>query len=187
MTKHHASILVRDAKDITDAERDACQSLWRRTFAPNRSHVPNPDAMHTPAIYVMLRDEDGSLLGVCHWIARDIVVNGQSHHIAGLGGVAVEGAHRGGGLGAQMVRAAIAAAGERGYDFGVLFCGQARRAFYERLGWRLLQGDITVRRHGIDGPPEAGDLVMALPLSVSAAQGFSTWMDAPIHLGVGQW
>ena len=185
------SILVRDAQDITDAERDACQSLWRRTFAPNpaqqASRVPDPACDNTPAIYVMLRDEDDSLVGACHWIDREIEVAGKPHRIAALGAVSIEEAYRGAGLGAQMIRGAIAAAAERDYPFGVLFCGPHRRAFYSRLGWRLLEGELKVTRHGADGPPEEGDLVMALPLSPSAEEQFGDWIHAPIHLGVGQW
>lgn len=185
------SILVRDANDITDAERDACQSLCRRTFAPNpaqqASRPPDPACDNTPAIYVMLRGEDDSLLGAGHWIDREIEVEGKPHRIAGLAGVSIEEAHRGNGLGAQMIRGAIAAVAERGYGFGVLFCGPHRRAFYSRLGWRLLEGELKVIRHGTDGPPEEGNLVMALPLSPSAEQQLAAWIHAPIHLGVGQW
>ncbi len=185
------SILVRDAQDITDAERAACQSLWRRTFAPNpaeqASRPPDPACDNTPTIYVMLRGDDDSLLGACNWIDREIEVAGTRHRIAGLAGVSIEEAHRGNGLGAQMIRGAIAAAAERGFDFGVLFCGPHRRAFYGRLGWRLLEGDLKVTRHGADGPPEEDNLVMALPLSPSAERQFTDWIHTPIHLGIGQW
>jgi ribosomal protein S18 acetylase RimI-like enzyme len=122
MSSENTQLAVRDAKEISDAEREACEALWKRTWPPNPDE-PNehdPEFVETMVAYTMLLGEDGSLLGACVLGDREITVNGEPHRIAALGGVAVEESQRQRGYGSRIVRAWMEDAQARGYGFGVL-------------------------------------------------------------------
>ena len=137
--------------------------------------------------YVRVFDEADVVVGGCELQARTITVGGGAHAIAALGGVEVEERLRRGGAGTRMVRAWMDTGAGEGYDVGVLFTGPHRRAFYERLGWQLLEGGITWTSFGEEQPAREGTLVMAAALDPSAANLVREWRTAPIHVGVGTW
>lgn len=180
-------LVVRDAAETSDAERAACEALWKRTWPPNpdEPHEHDPEFVESMVAYTMLLGEDGSLLGACVLGDREITVNGVSHRIAALGGVAVEESHRQRGYGSRIVRAWMEDARARGYGFGVLWTGEQRVGFYERLGWVLLEGDLSYRWLGeerrIDGP------ILATAFTSDAKQKLPVWRTARVHLGVGGW
>ncbi len=187
MSTENTRLVVRDAAEISDAERAACEALWTRTWPPNpdEPHEDDPEFVETMVAYTMVLGDDGSLLGVCALGDRKITVNGELHRIAALGGVAVEESHRGQGYGSRIVRAWMEDARARGYRFGVLWTGERRVGFYERLGWVLLEGDLSYRWLGeerrIDGP------ILATAFAPDVEQLLSSWRTARIHLGVGGW
>jgi GNAT superfamily N-acetyltransferase len=180
-------LVGRDAAVISDAERTACDALWTRIWPPNpdEPHEHDPEFVETRIAYTMLLRDDGSLLGACVLEEREITVNGEPYRIAALGGVVVEEAHRQRGYGSRMVRAWMDDARARGYGFGVLWTGERRVGFYERLGWVLLEGDLSYRWLGeerrIDGP------ILATAFTPDAKQTLPVWRTARVHLGVGSW
>lgn len=180
-------LIVRDDREVTAAERAACDGLWGRTWPPVPGEAHDPAEEHRAVARVLLVGADGGLLGACELIERTVTVDGAPVAIAGLGGVAVEAAHRGRGLGSRLVRAATDAARARGYDFALLFCDAERRAFYERLGWRLLTGPISATYFGEERPIGADALVMAAPLTPAAERRSPAWAAARLYLGIGQW
>ncbi|HEX5503955.1 MAG TPA: GNAT family N-acetyltransferase [Thermomicrobiales bacterium] len=180
-------LIVRDDREVTAAERAACDDLWTRTWPPTPGEAPDPAEEHRAIVRILLVGEDGGLRGACELIERTITVDGAPVAIAGLGGVVVEEARRGRGLGSRLVRAAMDAARARGYDFALLFCDAERRAFYARLGWRLLTGPITATYSGEERPVEDGALVMAAPLTPAAERRWPAWAAARLYLGIGQW
>ena len=61
-----------------------------------------------------------------------------------LGSVLVHRKHRGAGVGRQLVSGAMTKMGELGTPLGMLFCRTPRVSFYESLGWRPVDGTVTV-------------------------------------------
>ncbi len=187
MSEERARLVVRDAAEISGVEGAACEALWRRTWPSNPDEPPEDDPEHVEAMvaYTMLLGDDGSLLAACALEEREITVNGEPHRIAALGGVAVEEAHRQRGYGTRIVRAWMEDARSRGYGFGVLWTGERRVGFYERLGWVLLEGRLSYRWLGeerrIDGP------ILAAAFTPFAERHLPAWRTARVHLGVGSW
>jgi len=158
MSEERTRLVIRDAAEMSDAERAACEALWGRTWPPdpNEAQEHDPERVGTTVAYTMLLGDDGSLLGACALEGREITVNGAPHRIAALDGVAVDEAHRQRGYGSRVVEGWMEDARARSYGFGVLWTGEQRVGFYERLGWVLLKGDLRYRwlreERRIDGP-----------------------------------
>ena len=187
MTGDEVPVVVRDEAAVTPDERAAYQALSERTWPLDPNFVPDPARRFVYLSRAFLYEADGALAGICSLIDRTITVDGRPERIAGLGNVAVDEARRGRGLGRHLVVAAAADARARGYEFAVLFCRPDRRAFYDRLGWRLLEGIVEYTWHGEElrrGPDRP---VMALPLTPAAIGRWQGWRHARIHVGVGSW
>jgi predicted N-acetyltransferase YhbS len=179
-------LIVRAEQELSRTEFAAANALWSVEWPPTPANERDPEQNPAVVSTVMLWDAE-NLAAVCRWIERDIEVDGQTQRIAGLAGVLVNPAYRGRGLGRQLLHAAMDDARERGYEWGVLFCGPHRRTFYEQFGWRVLEGEITQTKFSEICPTNEGDLVMALPFTSDAASAWPQWQQARIHVGVGQW
>lgn len=185
-------LLVCDEGDLTEDERAACQALWDRVWPPDPGGASKHTVRPTTFLRALLWDAveaagAPSLVGACALEDRTIVVAGEPHRIAGLGGVAVEATCRGRDYGTRVVGAALAEARQRGFAYGVLFCLPDREPFYARMGWRRLEGELVVTVRGEDRRADQGRLVLALPLSAAAEAAWPCWRRAPIHLGQGSW
>ena len=187
MTGDEARLVVRDEAAVTPDERAAYEALRDRTWPPDPDFVPDPDRRLVYLSRALLYEADGALAGICSLIDRTITVDGRPERIAGLGSVAVDEARRGRGLGRRLVAAAADDARARGYEFAVLFCRPDRRAFYDRLGWRLLEGVVEYTWLGEELRREPERPVMALPLTPAATGRWQRWRHARIHVGVGRW
>lgn len=185
-------LIVCDEREVTEAERAACQALWGRVWPP----APDPAYHNIYLLRALLFDQAGdregsgvrgALVGACQLIEREIAVDGEAHRIAGLARVAVEEARRGRRYGTRIVAAALAEARLRGYGFGVLFCRRERRPFYDGMGWRALEGPVTMTIRGEVRPLREGGLAMALPLTPVAEEQWPRWQRAPLYVGVGGW
>jgi predicted N-acetyltransferase YhbS len=183
----NAAFRVLDKADVPPDLEQKFWDLWTRTWPPAPDKKDDPDFQDTAFCYVVVEDQNGELIGVCAWLDREIVVNDEPQRIAGLAGVAIEEAFRGRGLGKKLIENAIEEARKRGYEWGVLFCAPFRQTFYEQFGWRVLRGKITQTRFREETAILNDDLVMALPLTDSAAAQWPQWENARIHVGVGQW
>ena len=193
-------VLIRTAADITEHERRVCFDLWDRAFPQPPEQVRAPDFAESSTLAVLIdagpmpvggqcssavlvRDEVGTLVAACRLRDRTIVVDGEAVRVAGLASVAVVEDHRGQGLGTRLVQLATDTARVNGYAWSVLYCWPPTQAFYRRLGWQSLDGDVHV---GPDGGTHAldrdGDAVMALPLTRAAEARLATWRTARIVL-----
>ncbi|MDQ3326959.1 MAG: GNAT family N-acetyltransferase [Chloroflexota bacterium] len=187
MSEERTRLVIRDATAMSGAERAACEALWGRVWPPdpNKLEEHDPERSGMMVAYTMLLTKDGALLGVCAMEEREITANGAPHRIAALGGVAVDEAHRQQGHGSRLVRGSMEDARQRGYGFGVLWTGEQRVGFYERLGWVLLEGDLRYRWLGeercIDSP------ILAAAFTPVAEQQLPAWRSGKLHLGVGGW
>ncbi len=88
--------------------------------------------------------EGDRLLAHAGWVAVEAEGGGgEPVRAVGLGGVLVHRDHRGGGLGARVVAAAMERMTALGPPLGLLFCREVRIPFYRRLGWIPLEGEVT--------------------------------------------
>ncbi len=122
------------------------------------------DAFGTDGLGIVWRDKtehlglvlDGRVVGHAGWVGSAVETDsGQRTDVVGLGGVLVHRDHRGRGLGGQLVRGATARMGDGGVPIAMLFCRTVRTAFYGRLGWQPIAGEVTADQ------PE-GPIVMPL-------------------------
>ncbi len=90
--------------------------------------------------------DDGRLIGCAGWVASEVRVAGQDVEVLGLGGVIVHPAHRGRGIGAQLVGGAMRRMRSSGCSLAMLFCRPERLAFYGRLGWVPVEDEVTVEQ-----------------------------------------
>ena len=178
-------LVVRSEGELPADERAACDALWERTWPPAPGEPSSTPARPPRAARVLLFDDAGALAGAASLTPQAIVVDGERVRVAGLGGVAVPEERRGRGYGSRVVAAFAGHAAASGYAWAVLSCAPRRRAFYERLGWRRLTGDLTVSEEGRSRPPLG--FVMALPLTITAAARLPAWQSARIVLGPGEW
>lgn len=96
-------------------------------------------------------------------LRHDVLVDGRSVPVGGLGGVITVLEYRNRGLAQLVVEDAVALmAGELGADFGFLFCLPPLVPFYRRMGWQELTSSVLVDQPG--GEIESPVCSMVLPL-----------------------
>jgi predicted N-acetyltransferase YhbS len=98
--------------------------------------------------------------------ASGIKVAGERFPVVGLGGVIVNAAHRGQGLGRAVVDAAIRKAATLGPRFMILFCHADRAGLYRRLGFAEQEPPVRVQQR--DGYAEMPMVTMWRALTPGA-------------------
>jgi predicted N-acetyltransferase YhbS len=99
--------------------------------------------------------EKGRTIGHAGFLPIEVEVGGTRVPGVGLGGVMVHPSVRGRGVGGSLVRETTARMGSTGRPFAMLFCRDVRLAFYERMGWERVDGDVIIDQ-------ESGPMVMPL-------------------------
>ncbi len=164
------------AEETTAAQAHVIAALERVAFPP----PSNPYTWHNPGWHtlVWLEDRLVSYLGL-H--ARTCTVGGRPVRLGGIGGVMTDPAFRKQGYSSLALRAAAAfMRDDIGADFGLLLTGTALIPFYERLGWRPVDGPLTFSQP--QGTAFTWDeVIMILPLRGQA------WPAGPIALGGLPW
>lgn len=132
---------------------------------------PGPDPFGMQAHPLSWREKDWHFFldvdgePVCHVgvLRHDVLVDGVSVPVAGLGGVITEPGFQGRGFAQRLLREATSfMTDELDADFGFLFCLPRLVPFYERLGWHTLPRPILIEQAG--GALESPVEVMVLPL-----------------------
>jgi predicted N-acetyltransferase YhbS len=98
--------------------------------------------------HVALRDEDGRLVASAGMLVTEVEIKGDRFPVIGLGGVIVNAAFRGRGLGRRVVEAALGRARTMGPPFAILFCHANRMGLYERLGFTEVASPVSVQQPG---------------------------------------
>ena len=107
-------------------------------------------------------EEDGRVMGHVGLLRHAVSVGGRRIEVAGVGGVVTRPEAQGRGLAQRGMRhAAEFFCREWGVEFGFLFCRDELVAFYERLGWQLVEAPVVVEQP--DGPVQSIFHVMVLP------------------------
>jgi GNAT superfamily N-acetyltransferase len=99
--------------------------------------------------------EEGRVIGHAGFLPIEVEADGGRLPGTGLGGVMIHPTSRGRGIGELLVRETTALMGASGRPFAMLFCRDVRLAFYERMGWQQVHGEVIVDQ-------ESGPLVMPL-------------------------
>lgn len=94
--------------------------------------------------HVALSDDNGRLVASTGMVVVDVHVEQEGFPVVGIGGVIVTAAHRGRGLGREVVEAALARARTLGPAFALLFCHHDRAGLYHRLGFAELDVPVSV-------------------------------------------
>jgi predicted N-acetyltransferase YhbS len=123
--------------------------------------------------------ENGRVVAHAGFLPIEVEVASKRSAGVGLGSVMVHRALRGRHVGERLVEETTAHMRQMNRPFAMLFCRDVRLAFYERLGWRRISGEVTVDQDGgpvvmplsscwlsfeEGAPPPSGDLrVLGLP------------------------
>ncbi len=90
--------------------------------------------------HVALRDDRGRLVASAGMLVAEVSAGDERFAVVGLGGVFVNGEHRGRGLSLRVIEAALAKAGTLGPDHVILFCHEDRAELYRRFGFGEVAG-----------------------------------------------
>jgi aminoglycoside 2'-N-acetyltransferase I len=156
-----------DRLDLAGGESDPAQTAsYNLTWQPKTLHV-----------FVV---EDGVTVSHAGIVERTVTVGGDLVLVFGIGGVLTRPDCRGKGFGQMAVqRAEEHARRHENVNFGLLFCRDAVRPWYERLGWSPIAEPVW-----IDQPEET----IQAPLAVMAkCFGRERWPAGTVRLGCLPW
>lgn len=114
----------------------------------------------------VIASHEGEVVGHVGWARRRIGVGDRDVEIAGVGGVLVARHARGGRLGEQLMRSAVAAMREAGgIAFGFLGCREGVVPFYEACGWtRVVATERSLDRTGRLAETPPGHPLLVYPV-----------------------
>ncbi|WP_460801149.1 GNAT family N-acetyltransferase [Microbacterium sp. GXF6406] len=130
--------------------------------------LPHGYAPH--AVHIVARS-DGEVVGHVGWARRTVTVGDDEVEIAGIGGVLISDAVRGGRVGRRLMGSAVESMKTAGgIAFGYLGCREEVVSFYASCGWiRISAAERSIDRSGrpIDDPP--GQPLLILPIGDEVA------------------
>ena len=136
----------------------------------------------SPPEFSAVLEDAGRVVAHAGVVKREITVAGAPLLVAGVQNVFVLPEHRGQGLSARVLQAAMAEAGCRGLDCGLLFCVPKLTPIYARCSWHDLGERQVIRvEEGREVPIPGKNTAMFYPLRVAA---FPTGL---IHLRGNDW
>lgn len=138
----------RATDDLTDTERAALHALTAAVYPPDvTALIPSqPTAWASPQWHFLIRDDAEQIVSHVGVLTRDVLLDGTSVRIGGVGGVQTHPEARGRGYAsAAMERAHAWFAAEAKVPFAFLVTLD-RMGFYARLGWRRFGGIVLVEQ-----------------------------------------
>jgi aminoglycoside 2'-N-acetyltransferase I len=133
---------IRVTKALTDEER-------RRLFGWGENIFGVEDGKYTwrPKDIHIVLDVDGQAASHVGLVEHTVEVGGRPVRVAGVGGVATNGELHGRGYARKaMSYATDFMRDEMKVEFGLLFCLDRLKPFYEQLGWQLLAEPVEVEQ-----------------------------------------
>ena len=135
---------------------DQLSNLQKNNIQKLRSAVYPPEVLATlpgiaftwasPQWSVLVWDED-ELVAKVGLLVREIVSNGETKSIGGIGGVMTHPARQGQGLASQAMREASRLFDEElKVAYALLFCRPQLVAYYKRLLWKSFEGLVFVEQ-----------------------------------------
>jgi len=151
-------IEIRRTQDLSEEDHQKLFGWGENLFGV----LPLELTWRTKDWHVVAYDE-GAAVAHAGALRHDVLVDGRSVPVGGLGGVITVLEYRNRGLAQLVVQDAVALmAGELGVGFGFLFCLPPMVSFYKRMGWQELRSSVRVDQPG--GEIEAPLCSMVLPL-----------------------
>jgi GNAT superfamily N-acetyltransferase len=99
----------------------------------------------SPQWSVLVWDED-ELVSRVGLVVREIISNGESKTIGGIGGVMTHPDRQSKGFASEAMREAVRHFDEWETAYALLFCGSRLIEYYKRLGWKPFEGSIYVEQ-----------------------------------------
>lgn len=126
-------------RQILDLQRQA----WPGDDSDGLTHDPQLD----PVSFVLVDGE--RILAALDVLSKTIVHRGRAYRASGLSTVVVDSAHRGRGLGHELVVAVRRTIEDSGVELVLFTCDRPLQSFYEHAGFEALPGTVL-----IGGTPE---------------------------------
>jgi hypothetical protein len=129
---------IRVVKQLTDEERHRLFGWGENIFGiEDRKYTWRPKDLH------VILDVDGQAASHVGLIEHTVSVAGHFVRVGGIGGVATNGEMHGRGYAQKAMRfAEKMMCEELKVEFGLLFCLDRLRPFYERQHWQLIQEPV---------------------------------------------
>jgi aminoglycoside 2'-N-acetyltransferase I len=155
---------------------------------PDEPSTPEP--WHDPAlrpVSVLLVDGD-RVLAALDILSTRLTHLGHTYAASGLSAVVTDRSQQGKGYGRRLVQEARRIMASSGVDLGIFTCDRSLRVFYERAGWRCLEGTVLVG--GTPDAPFPSDLfdkvTMAAFFSGRARDAAGSFIGRRVELFTGE-
>ena len=161
---------IRVVKELTDEERQRLFGWGENIFGVDDSkYTWRPKDLH------VILDVEGQPASHVGLLAHAVNVAGQAVRVGGVGGVATNGDLHGRGYAQKAMRYAEKyMCEELNVEFGLLFCLDRLKPFYERQNWQLVQEPVE-----FDQP--SGKMISPLNVMVLPCKG-QTWPAGAVDL-----
>ena len=160
------NIISIEETSITPAEDAAIKDLLCECFPNDVEAFSKTRYWHTSGPeYSVVYMEDDKALGHVGIVVREVICDGNKVKIAGVQNVAVSTQMRGSGLSKALMTRAMEIAAEKQIKFGMLFCSDKLKNFYESQGWVVKNAQIQIVDNGAAIPDTNQHLYMIKQLS----------------------
>ena len=136
------------ADQFSDAQKESLKQL-RATVYPAAvlaTLIGKDIAWASPQWSVLVWDED-ELVSRVGLIVREVISNGETKSIGGIGGVMTHPERQSKGYASEAMHEAIRVFDEEfKVAYALLFCGSRLIEFYKRLSWKPFQGSVVVEQ-----------------------------------------
>lgn len=151
------AVEIRLSENLTDEERHTLFEWGEHIWG-----VEDLRYRWRPKDWHFVLEEDGRVVGHVGLVRHTVEAGGRPVEVAGIGGVVTVPEAQGRGHAQRGMRhAAEFMCREWGVEAGVLFCRDALRPFYERLGWQFVPDPVELEQE--TGPVVCSLNVMVLP------------------------
>lgn len=164
------SFAVVPENEMTDDLDRAIRNILVACFLKDADHFSNQRWWHSPHQWsVLALTGDGGIVGVLCVVERTVTVGGSGLTVAGIGNVCTLPEWRGMGIADAVMATALAEAGKRSLDAGLLFCKPALEKVYARMGWKTVDGAVYMEDAdgGMTTLP-AENIAMSIPVAIEA-------------------
>jgi predicted N-acetyltransferase YhbS len=132
--------------------------------------------------YCVVLDQPNEVVAHVAIVNRTVTVGGMPLRVAGIQSVFVLPAYRGQGLSDQVLKAAMAEAACRKFDYGLLFCLPPLAKIYARCGWQEVGAREVIRMEdSCEMPLPEKNVTMYYPLRDAA------FPEGLLHLCGNDW
>ena len=175
--------LIDDLDAEERAQLDAMEKLCFPAWSGGVESTEHKDEVQiewSGSHWAVLGKIDGRLVSQVGLIKREVKVGGVPVWVGGVGGVMTHPAYQRQGLAATLLaETAVFMARDLKVDFGMLVCSHAKIPYYEKSGYRLVNGETRCASYG-------KTIVFPEPVMVSALSE-KAWPDGPVDMAGLPW